>query len=100
MHVHYFCTYVIVYFYYDFTLHCAYNQLAHLPSQDIKSYPVHWIKVVEKLDDGAFNRKHMFQVVVVPSGPTIMPNTPPQVTLYLQASVSCFKGSVLSYIYM
>ena len=29
----------------------------------------------------------MFQVVIVPSGPTLM-STPTQITLYLQASVS------------
>ena len=56
-------------------------------SQEIKSYPVQWIKVVEKLDEGAFHRKHMFQVVLVPSGPSAQ-DQPGQITLYLQASVS------------
>lgn len=53
--------------------------------QEIKSYPVSWIKLVEKLDEGAFHRKHMFQVVVIPSGPT---TSEEQSTLYLQAVVS------------
>ena len=53
--------------------------------QEIKSYPVSWIKLVEKLDEGAFHRKHMFQVVVIPSGPT---TSEEQSTLYLQAGVS------------
>ena len=49
-----------------------------------------WIKVVEKLDEAAFRRKHMFQVVVVPSGPSMyVPSTPSVITLYLQAAVSC-----------
>lgn len=51
---------------------------------DVKSYPVQWIKVTEKLDEGAFHRKHMFQVVIVPTPG--MPNPPPQTTLHLQAS--------------
>ena len=52
----------------------------------MKSYPVQWIKVVEKVDENAFHRKHMFQIVVVPSGPVYSPDN--QVTLYLQAAVS------------
>ena len=56
--------------------------------QEVKSYPVQWIKVVEKIDENAFHRKHMFQVVVVPSGHIYSPDTPSQVTLYLQAAVS------------
>ena len=56
--------------------------------QEVKSYPVQWIKVVEKLDEGVFHRKHMFQVVIVPSRPAMIPNTPSQITLYLQAAVS------------
>ena len=57
----------------------------HPSSQEVKSYPVQWIKVAEKLDEGAFHRKHMFQVVVVPTAG--MPNAPPQATLHLQAMV-------------
>ena len=57
-------------------------------TQDVKSYPVQWMKVVEKLDEGAFHRKHMFQVVIIPSGTVLPPDTPSQVTLYLQAAVS------------
>ncbi len=49
---------------------------------------MHSIKVVEKVDDGAFHRKHMFQVVIVLSGQVINPDTPPEVSLYLQAAVS------------
>lgn len=57
-------------------------------AQEIKSYPVQWIKLVEKLDEGAFHRKHMFQVVIIPSGPRAMEDDMGQVTLYLQAGVS------------
>ena len=56
--------------------------------QDVKSYPVGWIKVVEKLDEGAFHRKHMFQIMVEPSGSSVLPGTPYQTALYLQAAVS------------
>ena len=63
--------------------------------QDVKSYPVPWIKVVEKLDESAFHRKHMFQVVVVPSGPTLLPDMPSQITLYLQAAVRYASGCLL-----
>ena len=42
---------------------------------------------MEKLDEGAFNRKHMFQVVVVPSGPLVAEEDSGQVMLYLQAGV-------------
>ena len=56
--------------------------------QEVKSYPVQWIKVVEKIDENAFHRKHMFQVVVIPSGHIYSPDTPSQVNLYLQAAVS------------
>ena len=55
--------------------------------QEAKSYPVQWVKVVEKLDEGAFHRKYMFQVVIVPTGPSLI-STPSQVTFYLQAAVS------------
>ena len=43
---------------------------------------------MEKIDERAFHRKHMFQVVIVPSRPAMIPNTPSQITLYLQAAVS------------
>ena len=56
--------------------------------QEVKSYPVQWIKVVEKVDENAFHRKHMFQIVVVPSGPVYSPDMPSQLTIYLQAAVS------------
>lgn len=56
--------------------------------QEIKSYPVNWFKLVEKLDEGAFHRKHMFQVVIIPSGPLVAEEDMGQVTLYLQAGVS------------
>lgn len=45
-----------------------------------------WIKLVEKLDEGAFHRKHMFQVYIVPSGP--LKAEEEAFTLYLQAGVS------------
>lgn len=51
---------------------------------EIKSYPVNWIKLVEKLDEGAFHRKHMFQVVITPTGPIVSDEG--QTTLYLQAA--------------
>ena len=57
-------------------------------SQEVKSYPVQWIKVVEKIDDNAFHWKHMFQLVVIPSGHIYSSDTPNQVNLYLQAAVS------------
>lgn len=60
-------------------------------SQETKSYPVQWIKVVEKLDEGAFHRKHMFQVVLVPNGPSAQ-DLASQITLYLQASVRSVSG--------
>ena len=44
--------------------------------------------MVEKVDEGAFHRKHMFQVEVVPSGPSLYHNGA-EVVLYLQAAVSC-----------
>ena len=47
--------------------------------------------MVEKVDENAFHRKHMFQIVVVPSGPVYSPDTPSQMTLYLQAAVSVRK---------
>lgn len=56
--------------------------------QEIKRYLVQWIKLVEKLDEGAFHRKHMFQVVIVPSGPLVPEEESGQTTLYLQAGVS------------
>ena len=58
------------------------------PLQEIKSYPVQFIKLVEKLDEGAFHRKHMFQVVIVPSGPLVHEDESGPFTLYLQAGVS------------
>ena len=71
------------------------QRVKHLPSflysgstQEVKSYPVHWIKLVEKLEEGAFHRKHMFQVVIVPSGPLVTEDEMGLVTLYLQAGVS------------
>ncbi len=60
----------------------------HVHTQEVKSYPVHCIKVVEKVDEGAFHRKHMFQVVIVLQGQVPNPDTPPEVSLYLQAAVS------------
>lgn len=51
-----------------------------------------WIKLVEKLDEGAFHRKHMFQVVIVPSGPLVPEEESGQTTLYLQAGVSEWVG--------
>ena len=63
------------------------HDVFHL-SQEVKSYPVQWIKVVEKIDENAFHRKHMFQLVVIPSGHIYSPDTPSQVNLYLQAAVS------------
>ena len=44
--------------------------------------------MVEKVDENAFHRKHMFQIVVVPSGPVYSPDMASPVTLYLQAAVS------------
>ena len=58
------------------------------PSQEVKSYPVHCIKIVEKVDEGAFHRKHMFQIVILLSGQVPNPDTPPEISLYLQAAVS------------
>ena len=60
------------------------HDVFHL-SQEVKSYPVQWIKVVEKI---AFHRKHMFQLVVIPSSHIYSSDTPSQVNLYLQAAVS------------
>lgn len=65
----------------------SFSDSPHLLGQDAKSYPVQWIKVVEKLDEGAFHRKHMFQVVVCPSGMASL-SVPAQISLYLQAAVS------------
>lgn len=49
---------------------------------------MNWIKLVEKLDEGAFHRKNMFQVVIIPSGPMVMTEEDSNhVTLYLQAGV-------------
>ena len=45
------------------------------------SFPVKWITVVEKLDGGAYHKKHMFQVTVSE------PQREPEV-LYLEAAVS------------
>ena len=67
---------------------CTCVDLIH--QQEVTSYPVQWIKVVEKLDEGAFHRKHMFQVVLkkmVPNGLSAH-DLPSQITLYLQAAVS------------
>ncbi len=63
--------------------------------QEIKSYPVNWIKLVEKLDEGAFHRKHMFQVVITPTGPIVSDEG--QTTLYLQAAVSPVNLSIDTY---
>ncbi|KAL5477805.1 hypothetical protein EMCRGX_G024652 [Ephydatia muelleri] len=63
----------------------SYSQSEKKAGQEVKSYPVQWIKVVEKLDEGAFHRKHMFQVVLVPNGPSAR-DLPSQITLYLQAA--------------
>ncbi len=63
--------------------------------QEIKSYLVQWIKLVEKLDEGAFHRKHMFQVFIVPSGPLVAEEE--AFTLYLQAGVSAEVISVVVY---
>ena len=54
----------------------------------MKALPIQWIKLVEKVDDGAFHRKHMFQVVVCPGNPSVMPKH-----YYLQAEVrdNCFN---------
>ena len=65
--------------------------------QEVKSYPVQWIKVVEKVDENAFHRKHMFQIVVVPSGPVYSPDMPSQVTLYLQAAVSMQRSYSIAF---
>ena len=54
--------------------------------QEAKSYPVQWIKVVEKLDEAAFSRKHMFQIVIVPVGPSSNFSSS-EILLYLQAAV-------------
>ena len=54
--------------------------------QEAKSYPVQWIKVVEKLDEAAFSRKHMFQIVIVPVGPSSNFSSA-EILLYLQAAV-------------
>lgn len=48
-----------------------------------------WITVVEKVDEGAFHRKHMFQVVIRPTGPSLYHNGT-EVALYLQAAVSYY----------
>uniref|UniRef100_A0A1X7U651 Ras GTPase-activating protein n=2 Tax=Amphimedon queenslandica TaxID=400682 RepID=A0A1X7U651_AMPQE len=52
---------------------------------EAKSYPVQWIRVVEKLDEAAFSRKHMFQIVIVPVGPSTA-FSPSETVLYLQAA--------------
>ena len=71
----------------DLAVQQAHEQSGHAPKA--KSYPVQWIKVVEKLDEAPFRRKHMFQAVIVPSGPSVyVPTTPSIITLYLQAGVS------------
>ena len=68
----------------------------HVHTQEVKSYPVHCIKVVEKVDEGAFHRKHMFQVVIVLQGQVPNPDTPPEVSLYLQAAVSPYYNIYIS----
>jgi len=52
----------------------------------VKSYAVQWIKLVEKLDEAAFQRKHMFQVVIY-SQASQGAKTDDEITLYLQAAV-------------
>ena len=63
---------------------CILNVFLYL--QEAKSYPVQWIKVVEKLDEAAFSRKHMFQIVIVPVGPSSNFSSA-EILLYLQAAV-------------
>ena len=47
----------------------------------MRSFPVKWISVVEKLDGGAYHKKNMFQVTIS------APESEPEV-LYLEAAVS------------
>ena len=61
--------------------------------KEVKNYPVHWIKLVEKLDEAAFHRKHMFQVVISPHTPEGINKQDEEFTLYLQAGVGhCVEG--------
>ncbi len=46
------------------------------------------IKLVEKLDESAFQRKHMFQVVMYPQVASQGSKADEEITLYLQAAVS------------
>ena len=47
----------------------------------MRSFPVKYISVVEKLDEGAYHKKHMVQVTISP------PQAEPEM-LYLEAAVS------------
>lgn len=49
---------------------------------------MHLIKLVEKLDESAFQRKHMFQVVINNPQVTQGSKTEEEFTLYLQAAVN------------
>lgn len=54
-----------------------------------------WINLVEKLDEVAFHRKHMFQVVIFPQVHRAANKQDEEITLYLQAAVSDWEGEVV-----
>ncbi|XP_065890175.1 rasGAP-activating-like protein 1 isoform X2 [Dysidea avara] len=49
-------------------------------TEEVKAIPIQWIRLVEKVDEGAFHRRHMFQIIVYPGNPLVELKC-----LYLQA---------------